>query len=244
MGTVIGSRGTAAWLALALAAAACTGGLRNPTPAKRGAGAIVDALAGDDPAAAYALLSRDARARVSFEEFRLQWQASAAERAWQVARLREALAADPDAGERATITFADGKAVGLVRDQARWRLDAPLVSRTHAARPREAVRMFAEAIRDRDLEAFLRSLTRRRREGLMRQLDGFLAGLERKVEGTIEEIGNDRAELRWDEAGMRYRIVIRKEDDAWLIDDIHIQPAPEDEPAPTATDDQPPPDIF
>ena len=244
MGTVIGSRGTAAWLALALATAACTGGLRNPTPAKRGAGAIVDALAGDDPAAAYALLSRDARTRVSFEEFRLQWQASAAERAWQVARLREALAADPDAGERATITFADGKAVGLVRDQARWRLDAPLVSRTHAARPREAVRMFAEAIRDRDLEAFLRSLTRRRREGLMRQLDGFLAGLERKVEGTIEEIGNDRAELRWDEAGMRYRIVIRKEDDAWLIDDIHIQPAPEDEPPPAATDDQPPPDIF
>jgi hypothetical protein len=104
--------------------------------------------------------------------------------------------------------------------------------------------MFAEAIRDRDLEAFLRSLTRRRREGLMRQLDGFLAGLERKVEGTIEEIGNDRAELRWDEAGMRYRIVIRKEDDAWLIDDIHIQPAPEDEPPPAATDDQPPPDIF
>ena len=147
-------------------------------------------------------------------------------------------------GKFLMITFADGKAVGLVRDQARWRLDAPLVSRTHAARPREAVRMFAEAIRDRDLEAFLRSLTRRRREGLMRQLDGFLAGLERKVEGTIEEIGNDRAELRWDEAGMRYRIVIRKEDDAWLIDDIHIQPAPEDEPAPTATDDQPPPDIF
>lgn len=244
MGTVFGSRGTATWLALALAATACTGGLRNPTPAKRGAGAIVGALAGDDPAAAYALLSKDARARVSFEEFRLQWQASAAERAWQVARLREALAADPDAGERATITFADGKAVSLVRDQARWRLAAPLVSRTHAARPREAVRMFAEAIRDHDLNAFLRSLTRRRREGLMRQLDGFLAGLERKVEGTIEEIGTDRAELRWDEAGMRYRIVIRKEDDEWLIDDIHIQPAPEDEAPATPTDDQPPPDIF
>ena len=158
--------------------------------------------------------------------------------------MREALAADPDAGERATITFADGKAVSLVRDQARWRLDAPLVSRTRAARPREAVRMFAEAIRDHDLNALLRSMTRRRREGLMRQLDGFLAGLERKVEGTIEEIGTDRAELRWDEAGTRFRIVIRKEDDEWLIDDIHIQPAPKDEEPGAATDDQPPPDIF
>jgi hypothetical protein len=75
---VIGSRGTGAWLALALAAAACAGGAAQPGRRPRAAPpAIVDALAGDDPAAAYALLSRDARARVSFEEFRLQWQASA-----------------------------------------------------------------------------------------------------------------------------------------------------------------------
>ncbi|MBK9030811.1 MAG: hypothetical protein IPL61_05630 [Myxococcales bacterium] len=247
---VIGSRARRIRIALgalALAGVAglgCAGRLRNPAPARSGATAIVDALAGDDPAAAYALLSKDARTRVSFEEFRLQWQASAAERAWQVARLREALLADPDAGERATITFADGKAVALVRDQRRWRLDAALVSRTRAARPREAVRMFAEAIRAHDLNAFLRSLTRRRRQGLMRQLDGFLAGLERTVEGTIEEIGTDRAELRWDEGGMRYRIVLRKEGDEWLIDDLHIQLAPKDAPSSDDDDDQPVRGIF
>lgn len=227
-----------------VAAVGCGGRLRNPPPARAGAGAIVAALAGDDPAAAYALLSRDARARVSYEEFKLQWQASATERAWQVARLREALAADPDAGERAAVTFADGKQVDLVRDQGPWRVEAPLVSRTHAARPREAVRMFAEAIRAHDLDAFLHSLTRRRREGLMRQLDGFLAGLERKVDGTIEEIGTDRAELRWDEGGMRYRIVVRKEDGAWLVDDIHIQPAPRDEEPTEPSADAPPVDVF
>ena len=220
-----------AWCLVGLVAtAACAGSLRNPEPAARGATGIVDALAGDDPAAAYALLSRDARARTSFEEFRLQWQASAVERAWQVERLREAMKASADAGERAEVTFADGKVVALVRDQRTWRLDSALVSRTRAARPREAVRMFAEAIADRDLNAFLRALTKRRREGLLRQLDGFLAGLDRKVDGTIEEIGADRAELRWDESGMRYRIVLRKEDDEWLVDDIHIQPAPKDEP--------------
>ena len=47
----------------------------------------------------------------------------------------------------------------------------------------------------------------------------------------IDEFGTDRAELRWDENGIRYRIVLRKEDDEWRVDDIYIRPAPkEDEP--------------
>lgn len=89
--------------------------------------------------------------------------------------------------------------------------------------------MFAEAIRNKDLTAVLRTLTQRRRDGLTRQLDGFLAGLDRRIEGTIEEIGGDRAELRWDENGIRYRIVLRKEDDEWRVDDIYIRPAPKEE---------------
>lgn len=225
-----------------VAAIACAGGLRNPRPARQGVEAVIAALAGDDPRAAYDLLSEDARRRVSFEEFALQWKASAPERAWQVAKLREAIAADPDVGERAAVTFADGKTVALARESRRWRLEAPLVSRTRAARPREAIRMFAEAVRARDLRSVLNTLTLRRREGLMRQIDGFLAGLDRRVEGTIEEIGNDRAELRWDENGMRYRIILRREDDEWRVDDIHIQLAPTDETEPEP--DEPPVDAV
>ncbi|MEZ4400116.1 MAG: hypothetical protein R3B06_08865 [Kofleriaceae bacterium] len=221
----------AALAGTALLAGGCAGALRTRAPARTGTAEVIAVLAGDDPRAAYALLSTATRARVSFEEFRLQWEATAAERAWQVVRLREALAATPDAGERAAVTFPDGKTVELTRDQGRFRLQSPLVSRTRATRPREAVRLFAEAIHNRDLTALLGALTRRRRDGLTRQLDGFLAGLERKVDGTLDEIGTDRAELRWDEGGMRYRIIIRKEDDEWRIDDIHIQPAPKDEPA-------------
>lgn len=218
--------GLALSIAALTATAACSA-LRSAPPARAGAADIVATLAGDDPRAAYALLSSEARRRVSFEEFRLQWEASAAERAWQAARLREALATDPDAGERAVATYRDGKTVAVVRDQGRWRLDAALVSRTRAARPREAIRRFADAVRARDLQAFLGSLTNRRREGLERQLAGFSAGFDRQLEGTIEEIGVDRAELRWDEGGMRYRITLRKEDDDWRVDDIHIQPAPD-----------------
>jgi len=224
--------------------AGCLGSLRNPAPARRGAEQVIAALAGGDPRAAYALLSSDARQRVSYQEFALQWKASAPERAWQVARLREAIAADPDVGERAAITFADGKSVALARERQRWTLETPLVSRTRAARPREAVRLFAEAVRSKDLSAVLRSLTQRRRDGLTRQIEGFVAGLDRRVEGTIEEIGSDRAELRWDDSGMRYRIVMRKEDDEWRIDDIHIQIAPKEDDDATTDEVDPGGDIF
>jgi hypothetical protein len=50
----------------------------------------------------------------------------------------------------------------------------------------------------------------------------------------------DRAELRWDENGIRYRIVLRKEDDEWRIDDIYVRPIPKDDddkPEPAPSDD-------
>ena len=212
---------------LALSLAACAGVGQAP-PAQRGVTALITALRADDPRQAYGLLSRETRRRVSFEEFALQWKATATERAWEADRLDAALRADPAVDEHARVTYPDGRTVGLEREGARWRLEDALVSRVRAARPRDAIKMFAEALRQRDLEAVLRTMTLRRREGLGRQLEGFLAGIERKVDGRIDE-GADRAELRWDENGIRFRIVLRREDGEWRIDDIHVLPAPPDE---------------
>ena len=61
------------------------------------------------------------------------------------------------------------------------------------------------------------------------KIEGFVAGISRRIDDKIEEIGTDRAELRWDENGIRYRIVLRKEDDEWRIDDVHIRVAPEED---------------
>jgi len=231
-------------LVAVLAIAGCGGVLGKGPPAQDGVAALVKALDGDDPRAAYALLSKATRNQVSFEEFAVQWKASQAERAWQARRLADALASDPDVGERAAVTYPDGKSVTLEREGKRWRLEAALVSRVRAARPRDAIRMFADAIRHHDLEALLRTLTMRRRDGLARQLEGFLAGIDRKVDGKLEEIGTDRAELRWDENGMRFRIVLRKEDDEWRVDDIHIHPAPKGEDDGDGATGSEPPDIF
>ncbi len=194
-------------------------------PAQRGVTALIAALRADDPRAAYALLASPTRKRVSYEEFALQWKASAVERAWQADRLDEALRASPDVDERAQLSYADGRTISLAREGARWRLDDALVSRIRAARPRDAVKMFSAAMRSRDLEAVLRTLTLRRREGLARQVEGFLAGLDRKVDDRLEEVSPDRAELRWEEQGLRYRIVLLREDGEWRIDDIHILPS-------------------
>jgi hypothetical protein len=71
-------------------------------------------------------------------------------------------------------------------------------------------------------------LTQRRREGLAKQIDGFITGIVKHASGPIDE-QSDRAELRWDENGIRYRIILRKEDDEWRVDDIYIRPAPKDE---------------
>lgn len=207
----------------------CGSVLGKAPPAQDGVAALVKALEGDDPRAAYGLLSKQTRKRVSFEEFAVQWKAHQAERAWQAKRLADALQGDPDVGERAAVTYPDGKSVTLEREGKKWRLEAALVSRVRAGKPRDAIRMFADALRHHDLESLLRTLTMRRREGLAKQLDGFLAGIDRKVDGKLEEIGTDRAELRWDENGVRFRIVLRREDDEWRIDDIHIHPVPKSE---------------
>jgi hypothetical protein len=200
--------------------------LRTAPPAQRGVVAYIATLRGDDPRDAYELLSRATRKRVSFEEFALQWKASAAERAWQADDLDAKLRAQPDVDERALVTYADGRTIALEREASRWKLEDALVSRVRAARPRDAIKMFAAALRGRDLEGVLRTLTLRRREGLAHQIEGFLAGIDRKLDTKLENLSPERAELRWDEHGLRFRIVLRREDDEWRIDDIHILPSP------------------
>jgi hypothetical protein len=190
--------------------------------------AYVNALKSESPRAAYGLLSASTRKKISYDEWALQWKQSAKERQWQVKVLEESLKGNPDVGERARVSFSDGKIVPLERDGQRWLLESELVSRSRAKRPRDAIRVFADALSSRDVGALLRVLTQRRRDGLTKQVEGFVAGIGKRINDKMEEFG-DRAELRWDENGIRYRIVLRKEDDEWRVDDIYIRPAPKDE---------------
>lgn len=217
-------------LALVMTLLAACGGRAGPTtPASTGVRAYVAALKSDDPRDAYRLLSSATRKQVSFDEFALHWKQSAQERAWQVKVLEESLKGNPDVGERAQISFSDGKVVQLEREGKTWRLESELVTRSRAKKPRDAIRVFADALAARDINALMRVLTQRRRDGLTKQVSGFVTGIGKRINERIDVFGNDRAEMRWDENGIRYRIVLRKEDDEWRVDDIYIRPAPKDD---------------
>jgi hypothetical protein len=219
------------WLGvvLAVAVAACGGASGPSSPAADGVRAYVRALRDNNPRDAYALLSAETRKQVSFDEFALAWKASDKERGWQARVLEDGLKGNPDVGERALISFSDGKLVQLEREGKTWRLESELVSRSRAKQPRDAVRRFAEAVAARDITGVLNVLTQRRRDGLKRQVESFVAGVGKRINDRIDQFGNDRAELRWDENGIRYRIVLRKEEDEWRVDDIYIRPAPRDD---------------
>jgi len=214
---------------LFLAQAACGGSTGPSSPAANGVRVYVAALRSNNPHDAYELMSASARKKISYDEFALQWKQSEKERAWQAKVLEDSLKGNPDVGERAMISFSDGKLVQLEREGKTWRLESELVSRSRAKRPRDAIRLFADAIGARDVSAVLGVLTQRRRDGLTKQVEGFVAGIGKRINDKIDEFGSDRAELRWDENGIRYRIVLRKEEDEWRIDDIYIRPAPKDE---------------
>ena len=214
---------------LILCVVAACGGPSGPSmPAPNGVRAYVNALKSSSPRAAYDLLSSSTRKKISYDEFALQWKQSEKERAWQVKALEEGLKGNPDVGERARVSFSDGKIVPLERDGQRWLLESELVSRSRAKRPRDALRTFRDALSARDVGTLLGVLTQRRRDGLLKQVGGFVAGLDKRINEKMEEYP-DRAELRWDENGIRYRIVLLKEGDEWRVDDIYIRPAPKDE---------------
>lgn len=229
--------------ALALALAACRAPAGPSSPAADGVRAYLAALKSNDPHGAYDLLSADARKTTSYDEFALAWKQGDKERQWQVRVLEEGLKGNPDVGERAQVNFPDGKIAQLEREGKTWRLESELVGRSRAKRPRDAIQLFASAIAQRDVNAVLGVLTQRRRDGLTKQVEGFIAGIGKQVNGPIEELA-DRAELRWDENGIRYRIVLRKEEEEWRVDDIYIRPAPKDEDSKDTPSDDSIPDDF
>jgi len=214
---------------LATLLAACSGSMGPSSPASDGVRAYVAALRSKDPHDAYKLLDSATKRRVSYDEFELQWKQSEKERDWQIRVLEDSLKGNPDVGERASIGFADGKVVQLEREGKVWRLESELVSRTRAKEPRDAIRLFADAISGRDAKGALDMLTKRRRDGLAQQVGGFVLGLTKHVNEHIELFGADRAELRWDENGVRYRVVLKREEGEWRVDDLYIRAAPKDE---------------
>ena len=216
---------------LCVAIAGCGGdpAKRATPPASEGVKELAAALRSDDPAPAYRLLSRDMQRQLDYEEFALQWKQHASERNARAASLEEELQSESSLGEKARLTYPDGKTVYLSREDERWRVDAAMVSRNHAGRPHDAIAIFAQAMFERDYDVIMGVLTERRRTGISRQVDSFVQSLQERLaspDNVVELIGEDRAEMRWDDGRKRYKLILRKEGDQWRIDDVQLQPTP------------------
>lgn len=208
----------------------CGGGARrsagSASPASVGVEMVIAALRSDDPARAYALLSKDVRQEVDYEQFASRWKETAAERRERAAALQGELAAGPSLGERAQVTLADGSTVYLVREGNVWRLESPLLATLHADHPRETLQLFAQALTTHDYDALMRVVTERRRTAIGEMVEHLAASLTQHLQNgteTIEILDETRGELRWDDGDIHYKIVLHKEGGEWRVDDVHIR---------------------
>jgi hypothetical protein len=223
--------GLAASVGVLLSAGCGGGAARAREPAQQGVSAYLDALRSDDARRAYSLLTDDVRKEISYDAFAALWKEQKVERQQQAQALEQDLRGGADLGERAKVSFPDGKALSLHRQSGSWRLELPLLSRTHAATPHIAVEVFAEALNGRNYDAVMHILTARRREGIGRQVDDFVASLARHLADAkhkIAFVGKDRAELQWDDGQMQYKVVLRLEGEEWRVDDVHARQTPAD----------------
>jgi hypothetical protein len=213
-----------------LGAPGCGGGATSARqPAARAAHAYLAALRTDDPARAYSMLASAVRKDLPYEAFKLSWREHRAERQDQAIALADGLKSDGDLGERARVTFDDGRTATLRREAGAWRLETGLLATTHAATPHVAIERFADALSARSYDDVMRILTSRRREGLGQQVDAFVASLKKQLGDArhrVEFVGRDRAELSWDDGDIHYRVVLRLEGEEWRVDDVHLQPVP------------------
>jgi hypothetical protein len=172
-----------------------------------------DAIARDDPHAAWRLLSPALRAHLGESDFILQWKAAAADLSAQ----RDALQAGAVV-RRAAAAAPDGRAWPLVHEDAHWRLAAPRPTEVGGETPEDTLRRLVAAVKARDLDAVLALLAEPLRTTVEQALGDRLTGLEAALrQGPIDSAGN-LARVRYNS---RYHIDLIRENGRWRVADFN-----------------------
>ena len=182
----------------------------DPAPTLR---AWADAVARDDPHAAWRLLSPALRAHLGESDFVLHWKAAHAELADQQDALRTGAVV-----RQAAVAAPDGRAWPLVHEDARWRIAAPRPTEAGGETPEDTLRRLVAALQARDVDALLALLAEPLRTTLEQALEDRLAGLESALRrGPIDSSG-DLARVRYDS---RYHIDLIRENGRWRVADFN-----------------------
>jgi hypothetical protein len=172
-----------------------------------------EAIAKNDAHAAYQVLSSSLRARVSENDFALQWKAAHADLAAQ----EDALHA-PYGVRHATGELADGRAWPLVREPDRWRVAAVHPLSPGGDTPEDVVRRLVAAVEARDFDALVGLLAEPLRETLEQALTERVARLKNSLHhGPIDAAGNT-ARIRYDP---RYHLDLIQENGRWRVADFN-----------------------
>ncbi|HEY2744089.1 MAG TPA: hypothetical protein VGL86_05685 [Polyangia bacterium] len=178
-----------------------------------------DAIAKNDPRAAYPLLSSSLRARITADDFALQWKAAQADLSSQEEALHE-----PHAVRRASGELTDGRAWPLVRDADRWRIAAAHPLEPGGDTPEDTLRRLIAALDEHDFDAVVALLAEPLRTTLEQALAERVARLKTALRrGGIEATGGSSASgstarLRYDP---RYHLDLIQENGRWRIADFN-----------------------
>ncbi len=201
-------------VALALLSACERGGTRSPQAARE---AYLTALRNDDPAAAYALLAPDVRARVEYASFKARWQADGAERKSTLAQAKAMAGGRAPTSHAATTVHADGVVLHWAKVGDRWLVTGGLPPASRASTPAGAIRGFVGALGRARLDTAQSFLSDELADGLREDWAARIEAIEAALAkpGAIE-LSDDlrRAQLRYEPQRV---IVLEQTPRGWTI---------------------------
>lgn len=212
-----------ALLVSALGLSACGGSSRGPEAT---VDAYRSALAGEDYAAAYELMSASFRARHSREEFERMVGDNPAEAREVVAQLG---GAREDLRVQASLRYGLGEELRLEQEDGSWRLASNPLTFYEQGTARDALRSFLRAYQLSRWDIMLRFIPTRYRERmnadtLRQQFEGeqrqemlsLMRALEANIDAPITDKG-DEARMPY---GERHEVTFVREDGLWKILDF------------------------
>jgi hypothetical protein len=205
-------RDSTAWLLSALLGCAWAQPARVPDPALDARGFAL-ALRDDRPDAAYALLDREQRDRLAYEDFVRLWHENRAELQTLGTQLAQSAIA---ARATAELELEDGERVVLVLEAGQWRVQGGVFDAQALSTPIDAVLELRRALQRQSLPSLLRVLSQERRAA-------WLAAFDKSVQQTRDAL-DLRVEVNGDQATVHLplggEIHLKREAGQWHVWDV------------------------